>query len=124
MSKETQKKVLDSVVMLFMLLLLGALLNPFDWFMFSKAEMIVLAVFACLFAVFIAAFWNEQPVDERESLHMMFAGRVAFLVGTSVTAVGIVVQTIQHTLTWWLPIILVSMVVSKYAARVYAQHRK
>lgn len=124
MNKEMLKKVLDAVVIAVMLILLFSLVNPFDWFMFSRVAMIALAVFICFFAIFIAAFWNEHPRDERDALHMMFSGRVAFLVGTTVTAVGIIVQSIQHTLQPWLPFILCSMVLSKYVARVYAQRRK
>lgn len=124
MSKEGKKTAIDLIMMLLMLGFGVALMNPFDWFMFSQIEMIVLAIFAGLFAIFIALFWNEKPTDERDSLHMMFAGRIAFLVGTSVATVGIVIQSIQHDLDPWLPVVLLSMVVSKYAARVYAQYRR
>lgn len=124
MNKEHTNSVLDLLIVLVLAALVGALVNPFDWFMFSRVEMLVLAVFAACVAIFIALFWKEQAVDEREAVHMMFAGRVAFLIGTTLLTVGIVVQSLQHSLDAWLPVVLLAMVASKYAARIYAERRK
>lgn len=80
---------------------------------------LTLAVFA-VFAIFIL---REKVQDEREALHRMLAGRVAFLTGSALLTIGIVVQSLQDAVDVWLVIVLVAMVLSKLATRLYSDSR-
>ena len=108
------------LVIIVMLGLLFTLANPLKWFMPTQFEMLVLAIFSAVFSVFIGLFWYEQSIDERDVMHTMSSGRVAYFVGTTLVAIAIIVQSLQHSLDAWLPIILGAMVLSKYVARQYA----
>ena len=124
MNKPTVTTIIDAVVLLVLAVLLVFLVNPFGWFMPSQLEMLLTAVFGALFALFIALFWREKAVDEREAAHMQFSGRVAFFVGTTVTTIGILVKSLEHTLDGWLPAILIAMIFAKYISRIYANRWK
>lgn len=124
MSSETKQFVSDSILAIALVGLLFFVVNPLHIWMPSQVEMMLSAVFAAVFGIFIALFWREQPRDEREEAHAAFSGRVAFFVGTTTIALGIVYQSLQHSIDWWLPTVLVVMIVSKYIARMYAQSRR
>lgn len=63
--------------------------------------------------------WLEHSHDEREDHHIFLAGRIAFISGSSILAVGIIVQLLSGTLDIWLPIALGVMILSKTAALMY-----
>ncbi len=123
MNKKT-KKFTDGLVLVLLAAALMFLVNPFDWWMPSQMEMLLVAVFASVFVFFSAIFWREKAVDERDEVHLFFAGRVAFFVGTAITTLGIIIQSLDHNLDPWLPSILIGMVFAKYAGRFYAELRK
>jgi Ca2+/Na+ antiporter len=95
------------------------LLNPFGWWMpsmmFAGLLIIALAVFG-LFAIFTV---KEKHGDERESHHRVVAGRTAFIVGTTLLALGMVVESFHHDFDPWLFITFVAMIVAKIGARSY-----
>jgi len=92
--------------------------------MFWMPEMVVycmLALVLAALAVFGVFVLDEKPVDEREEAHRSLAGRIAFLVGSTVLTVGIVVQEVQYEkVDEWLVLALVLMVLSKIATRIYS----
>ncbi len=107
------------------LVLVGAaflLLNPLDVWMPSMFEMSALAVLVAAVGAFAAFMLREKPVDERDASHRASAGRVAFLVGSGVLLVGIVMQSLKHALDSWLVAALVGMVVAKVAWRWWSEH--
>jgi hypothetical protein len=63
--------------------------------------------------LFAALIWREKPADEREILLSQKAGRIAFLVGTSVLVIGIVYEELHHSLDPWLIYALVFMILGK-----------
>lgn len=81
------------------------------------AAIIILGVYG----VFVE---RERPVDERDEVHRMLAGRVAFHVGAGLLTVGIAVQSYNHALDPWLVFVLVSMIVAKAGARLYADKER
>jgi hypothetical protein len=94
--------------------------NPLEIFgMPSALRYVALGVFTVLFMVFAAFVWREDPQDERESHHVVLAGRLAFLAGAGLLALGIVVQTFTRTLDFWLPAVLGVMILSKTFALAY-----
>jgi fatty acid desaturase len=81
--------------------LLTLLSNPFMLWMPMGVQLLMLlgaAVFACIWVGFIM---YEQAHDEREVLHKMHAGRIAYLSGIAVLTTAIVVQGFAHTIDLW-----------------------
>ena len=96
--------------------LLALLVNPFDWWMNGTVYMSVVVstlVFFCIFAVFL---WREKPRDEREVVHVMFAGRTAYFLGATVLVLAITAESFNHSIDPWLPVALLFMVVGKAVA--------
>ncbi len=112
-----------TVVVIF-LLLLTALLNPFGFLMPDSLTMMMSIVILIVFVVFGVYVWREQARDEREGIHRMLAGRVAFLVGTSVLLLGVIVQSVRHQLDPWLVVGLGVMVLTKMLALSYASAKR
>jgi hypothetical protein len=93
------------------------LANPGMFFMPSMFFMMLIAVFALIFFIFAGFVWKESSRDEREELHKLIAGRIAFLVGVGVLTLGIIVQGITHSIDPWLVAALTLMVLAKLTAR-------
>ena len=74
-----------------------------------------------VFALYASFIWRENSKDEREGFHKMMAGRVAFLVGTAVLVVGIIIQSFRHDLDFWLVLTLGAMILAKIIGLVYAR---
>lgn len=107
-----------AVVLVGCLLLLS---DPFMLWMPAQAQMLALlgvAVFACVWAGFIL---YERAQDEREALHTMHAGRVAYLSGITVLTFALVVQGFAHDIDPWVSAALATMVISKLIARIYIE---
>jgi len=100
-------------VVVLLIALLIALVNPFGSWMPQTILTMTTVGLVVLFAVFAGFVWKERARDERELLHGMLAGRVAFLTGTGTLIVGIVIQSFRHTLDVWLVVVLVVMILSK-----------
>lgn len=99
------------------------LLNPFGWWMPSMMLagllIIALVVFG-LFAVFVV---KEKARDERESHHKVVAGRTAFIAGTSVLAIAMILQSLHHHVDPWLFVTFLVMIVAKLATRSYIDRK-
>ena len=99
--------------------LLVLLSDPFMLWMPAGAQMAALllaTVLVCLWAGFVL---HERPADEREALHAMQAGRIAYLSGIAVLTLALLVQGFAHTLDPWVLSALGVMVVAKLVARLY-----
>src|SRR3989344_88728 len=92
------------------------LVNPFHVWMPSEAHMALLAAAVATFGAFAVFVLREHAGDEREDRHRSFAGRVAFLSGSAVLLLGIVLQSIAHTLDPWLVTALLVMLLGKTLA--------
>lgn len=101
--------------------LLTTVSDPFMIWMPPSAQMPALlaaAVCACLWAGFVM---YERSHDEREMLHTMQAGRVAYLSGIAILTLGLVLEGLQHHIDMWIPLTLSVMVLSKLFARLYSE---
>ncbi len=99
------------------------LLNPFNFIMtsaFTLTVIMILAVAMISFGVFI---WREQPLDEREALHGLQAGRISYFAGAAVLVLAIIVQATQHHLDVWLAVALGVMVLVKLAVSAFNRYR-
>ena len=111
-------EIIFSVILVVLAILL---VNPFMLWMPTNLLMAVVAVFAIIFFFFAGFVWKESSGDEREDLHKLVAGRTAFLVGTGVLTLGIIVQSFTHTIDPWLVAALTLMVIGKIVAHAYVK---
>ena len=96
------------------------LLNPFEFWMPDMMVMVMLAVTLGIFGIFASFILRERAVDERDGLHRTLAGRNAFLVGSGVLTLAIVVQGYFHSVDPWLVMALVAMVITKILTRMWS----
>jgi hypothetical protein len=86
-------------------------------------EELLVAALAVVFAVYAIFFLREKSVDEREDLHRLFAGRVAFLVGSGILTLGVAYQSYHHMLDSWLALALGGMILSKVVGRMWKEQK-
>lgn len=77
------------------------------------------AVLACVWAGFVM---YEETNDEREILHKMHAGRIAYLSGIAILTLALIFQGLAHNIDPWISTALAVMVISKLIARLYSEH--
>lgn len=111
---------LQYVLVVLLLLLLGALTDPFMYWMPSMPEMVALTLACVCLLAWIGLAAREHAHDERDAEHRMFAGRLAYLSGVAVLTCALLVQGLVHSIDSWITGALATMVVSKIAARWYA----
>ncbi len=105
-----------------LVVLLILLTDPFMLWMPAQAQMPALlgaAVLVCLWAGFVM---YEQANDEREVVHKMQAGRVAYLAGIAVLTIALIYQGFHHAIDPWVTAALGVMVVSKLGARLFSEY--
>lgn len=96
------------------------LLNPFHFWMPDMMVMSTLVGALVLFGIFASFILREKIVDERDDQHRTLAGRNAFLAGSGVLMIGIVMQGYTHNVDPWLVIALIAMVVVKIITRAWS----
>ncbi|MCH8251491.1 MAG: hypothetical protein IID36_03455 [Planctomycetes bacterium] len=121
MEKDTQNEIIVAVVFILLILLF---LNPFGLWMPDTLVYMLIAGVIILFALFAGFVWKERARDEREQLHKMIAGRLAYLAGTGVLVLGIAVQgfTLSHVDPWLL-FALLAMILGKIVGFFYSRSR-
>lgn len=107
----------ETIVTIALLVIAVLLLNPFHFWMPDVVVICMLAIGLALFGVFASYILREQSVDEREAQHKSMAGRNAFLAGSAVIMLGIVVQGYTHNVDPWLVVALVVMIIVKIVTR-------
>ncbi len=113
----------ETIISVVLIVLLVLFLNPFNFLMPPPFLSMIVVVLIAIFGMFIAVVWKEQVSDEREGLHRMIAGRFAFLVGSSILVVGIIVQALHHISDPWLIYALVGMLIAKIGGMLYGQKK-
>jgi hypothetical protein len=109
------------IVVSFVLIILSVLLlNPFDFWMPNMMVVGMLALVLVCFGVFASFILREKAFDERDSAHRSLAGRNAFLAGSAVLMLGIVVQGYAHTVDPWLVGALTTMIIVKISSRIWS----
>jgi hypothetical protein len=110
-----------ALIVVFMLLALG---DALPFWMPTMNEMVALTGATCLLTVWAGFVLLESRGDEREMVHRMDAGRVAYLAGLGVLMLALVQQGFAHAIDPWILVALGVMVVSKIAARHYFEWYK
>ncbi len=77
-----------------------------------------------LFFIFAGLIWREKANDERESLHVLGAGRISFITGLSIAIIGIVKQSLNHDIDAWLIFTAIGMILAKIGYRFYSSRKK
>ncbi len=96
------------------------LLNPFDFWMPQMMVVGLLVIALVLFGVFAIFILREKTIDERDAVHKTLAGRNAFLAGSAVLILGIVVEGYTHTVDSWIVGALVVMVSTKIITLIWS----
>lgn len=120
MTEKNNKEIILGVIFV---VLLGLYLDPFGKFMPSMMEMLMMLALVVLFTVYAGFVWRENHGDEREVLHRGLAGRIAYLVGTAVLLLGIIVQGLNHQTDIWLVVSLGLMIVTKIISIIYLKSK-
>ena len=108
------KLVFDIILSLLLLGLSVATIAPSILNLMPNALQMVLFVVAfVLVAIFLVFLWHEKPEDERELINQNIASRAAYIVGSLVLIVALVVQGFQHNVDPIIPIALFAMIVTK-----------
>lgn len=95
-------------------------LNPGHLSMPDSLNSMLIVVIILAFLAFSGLVLKEKSSDERETMHIMLAGRLSYLVGIGVLIFGIVMQAFNHGIDPWLVIALCAMILSKLLARIYS----
>lgn len=101
--------------------LLISLLNPFDYGMPPPVQITMTISLIVLFLIFVGFAWQENAQDEREQLHRFIANRFAYVTGTSLLVLGIVIQSTRHIVDIWLVVTLIAMIVAKLVGVIYSR---
>jgi len=117
-----KNKIFHIVIALVLVILLVLLSNPFTFWMPDGVNMLLLLVLTTVMSVWVGLIVQEYSNDEREMLHKMKAGRIAYLSGILVLTTGLVFQGINHNIDPWIVLTLIVMVMSKVISRVYADY--
>lgn len=107
----------ETIVTVALIVVAVLLLNPFHFWMPDMMVMSMLAGTLALFGLFASVILRERSADEREEQHKSLAGRNAFLAGSGILTVGIVVQGYTHAVDPWLVFTLVGMIAVKLITR-------
>ena len=111
----------ESIISVILIVLLALFINPFNFWMPNSIHMMMILVFAIVFILFASLVWKENSKDEREGLHKMIAGRIAFLTGTILLVLGIIIQSINHEIDNWLVFTLGAMILAKIFGHIYSK---
>lgn len=112
-----KNNIKETIVTIALVAIAILLLNPFHFWMPDMMVIAMLAVALVLFGIFASFILREKSVDERDEQHKSLAGRNAFLVGSGILMLGIVVQGYTHTVDPWLVVTLIGMVIVKIITR-------
>jgi hypothetical protein len=107
----------ETIVTIALIAVAILLLNPFHFWMPDMMVMSMLAITLALFGIFASFILRERSIDEREYQHKSLAGRNAFLAGSGILTLGIVMQGYTHAVDPWLVFTLIGMVAVKLITR-------
>jgi len=113
----------ELTVSVILVILLALFLNPLDFLMPPPFLSMLIIFLIAIFGIFAAVIWREKPRDEREGFHSMYAGRLAFLTGSTILVIGIVIQELRHSTDPWLIYALTGMITAKIIGFLYGQRK-
>jgi hypothetical protein len=115
-----KNNIKETIITICLIIVAVLLLNPFNFWMPDMMLMGILASALVLFAIFASFVLRERVIDERDNVHRTLAGRNAFLSGSAMLMLGIILQGYSHTVDPWLVISLIIMIVVKIVSRIWS----
>ncbi len=115
-----KNNIKETIITLCLIIVAILLLNPFHFWM---PDMMVMGMLACalvLFAIFASFVLREKALDERDNVHRTLAGRNAFLGGSAILMLGIIIQGYSHSVDPWLVLTLITMIIVKMVSRFWS----
>ncbi len=100
---------------------LALLTDPFMVLMPDMAQMVVLALATALICAWAGLVIQEKQGDEREIAHRAYAARAAYLSGICILTLALIYQGITHTLDFWIPLTLGTMLAAKLISRYWVE---
>ena len=110
----------ETIVTVALIVIAVLLLNPFHFWMPDMIVICMLAITLGLFGIFASFILRENMIDERDNQHRSLAGRNAFLAGSGLLTLGIVIQGYTHTVDPWLVTTLIVMIIVKIGTRMWS----
>jgi hypothetical protein len=98
-------------------IILGIIWNLNDFYYSDMLLASIVTVFIILIIFTSIILVKDKPADEREEHHHYIANQSAFIAGTTVISVALVIQAINHTVDQWLIITLIVMILTKLIVR-------
>ena len=99
---------------------LVALTDPFMLLMPTMMQMAALLIASALLTVWVGILMREKSEDERQAHNRMFADRNAYIIGTGILTIVLVVQGFEHSIESWVPLTIAAMIATKAVSRWYA----
>lgn len=119
-SISTYHELIASVALV---VLVALFLDPFMLWMPQSVVYVLVVVMVATFLALAVLIWGEKAFDERDEFHRRIAGRIGYLLGSTVIIVGIVWQTIFSHPDPWLVFALIALLVGKIAGLYYARRK-
>ena len=117
MKNKITKEIIVSLALIVLAILL---LNPFHFWMPDMMVMGMLVALLVFFGIFASFILKEKVFDERDDVNRSLAGRNAFLAGSAILMLGIVVQGYSHKVDSWLVVALIVMIIVKITTRLWS----
>ena len=114
----------ETLMAVLLLIILVCVINPGHFWMPDMMTMSLSVLLLVVFGLFASFVWRERAGDEREQLHKLLAGHTAFLIGSGILSLGLLVQTFQHAVDVWLAITLGAMILMKLGGMMWARRKQ
>lgn len=115
--------IIETLSAVVILIIAVICLNPGNLSMPNSIVSMLHIGFVLSFLTFAAYLLKEKSSDERESLHVLAASRISYLVGVGALIAGISIQTVNHNIDPWLVGTLCLMILSKLISRMYSHFK-
>ena len=122
--KKNNQNIKDLLFLILLVISFFFLINPLGIIMTTDFEMALLALVSLVVISVLIIAWKENPIDEREETHLLIASRLSFFASAIILLVAIIVQTLQHRIDVWIPIVLFVHLSSKIFAIFYLKYKK
>ena len=111
--------IIASIVLLGSLFLLA---NPFDYWMLSQFQLLVVGAVAVITAIFIGLLFKDEGRDEREVALRAHAARAGYVAGIAVLVLSFIVEILMGMKpSVWTIVALAAMIVARLAARLLTE---
>jgi amino acid transporter len=122
MNNMEKPPIKEFILSIALIVLLIVLLNPFNFLMSDAVLMLTVALFVIAVGLIAGLALNERPRDERENVLVHTSARVGYISGIVILSLAIIIESLQHDLDFWLPLVFVIMILSKLIGRIYQEN--